>query len=93
MKNVPALLLIVLLAAACQSKGKSDVSLRLTHHERARIDTLYNERVKDLRPAIDSLCELRKPAMIQAALDSILEERARAEERLRNRPSHVDYED
>ena len=92
MKHALVLLLIVLLAAACNSKRKTDVTLRLTHHERARIDTRYNERVQDLRPEIDSLCELRKPAMIQEALDSILEERARAEERLRNRPSHTDYE-
>lgn len=84
-------LLLLPMAAACDQAGQ-DVSLRLTHHERSRIDTIYSQRVQDLRPELDSLCDARYPDLLDAALDSIIEERIRAEERLRNRPSPVEDE-
>ncbi len=69
----------------CGNNKRTGVDLRLTARERTRIDTVYTERLDSLRPLWDSLCELRHPSIVEAALDSIIEERLEEEARLRAR--------
>ena len=82
-----ALTIVVLLFlvgfSACDTQ--EDVNLRLTPTERNRIDTLYTIRLDSLRPIWDSLCELNQPMMVEAAVDSIVQQRLEEEERLRSR--------
>ena len=84
-----ALVMILLcgLVAAC-SDQKTDVSLRLTHAERERIDSIYTSRLDSLRPIWDSLCDVNHDATLKIAIDSIVTERIEEEVRLRSRLSN-----
>jgi hypothetical protein len=72
---------------AC-SDQKTGVSLRLTHAERVRIDSIYTSRLDSLRPIWDSLCEAGYDSSLKVALDSIVSERLEEEDRLRSRVSN-----
>lgn len=65
--------------------GREDVTLRLTPNERTRIDTLYTQRVKEMKPIWDSLCEAHHDSMLRYAVDSIIQERLADEAELRAR--------
>ena len=80
-----ALSLLLLLAMSCGKKQRTGVDLRLTARERTRIDTIYTQRLDSMRPFWDSLCDLRYQSLVDAALDSIIEERLEEEARLRAR--------
>lgn len=84
LRTISALLLVSLFLSACGSKDTA-VNLRLTPTERNRIDTLYTARLDSLRPIWDSLCELNYPAIVELAVDSIVEQRLEEEARLRAR--------
>jgi hypothetical protein len=73
--------------AAC-SDQKTGVSLRLTHAERVRIDSIYTSRLDSLRPLWDSLCEARYDSSLKVAIDSIVSERIEEEVLLRSRFSN-----
>ncbi len=81
------LIIAVVLAALCwHACGKKDaVNLRLTPMERNRIDTIYTVRLDSLRPIWDSLCDVNHEMMVQAAVDSIVQQRLEEEARLRSR--------
>ncbi|MEL7220176.1 MAG: hypothetical protein AAGJ93_02590 [Bacteroidota bacterium] len=82
-----ALILLAGVLSAC-GEQKTDVSLRLTHAEKVRIDSIYTHRLDSLRPVWDSLCEARHDVVLKAAIDSIVEERLEEEARLRARFSN-----
>lgn len=59
--------------------------IALSSEDRERIDTLYSEEVRELRPYLDSICESIFDEAVQEAVDSMLEIRRAEEERLRRR--------
>lgn len=59
--------------------------MRLTPTERNRIDTIYTARIDSLRPIWDSLCDVSYQALVDAAVDSIVQQRLEEEARLRSR--------
>ncbi len=68
----------MLLFTACQKKEE-----KLTKASIKIVDTLWKHRRDSLKAEWDSLCDLRYNAILDRALDSILIERKKAEERLR----------
>lgn len=70
-------LLIFSLGACGEPEIKLDRAARRT------IDTLLNHQLDSIRPILDSLCDVKKEAFIQHAVDSIVKERKKKEERLR----------
>lgn len=77
--------LLTLLGFSACGGGETEVNLRLTPTERSRIDTLYTARLDSLRPLWDSLCEVNHPKIVEAAVDSIVQQRLEEEVRLRSR--------
>ncbi|MEQ8703890.1 MAG: hypothetical protein RIC19_08210 [Phaeodactylibacter sp.] len=84
MKNASEVLLLlgVLLWAGCESQ---ETGIRLTSSERIRIDSLAKQQIDSLVPLLDSLCTTNKEAIVQRALDSIIELRQQEEQTLRQR--------
>lgn len=70
-------LLIFSLGACGEPEIKLDRAARRT------IDTLVNNQLDSIGPILDSLCDATRDSFIQHAVDSIVEERKRKEERLR----------
>lgn len=68
---------------ACGSDEK--IKLRLTSDERREIDTLVANQVKELRPMFDSICIADFDELVEAATDSIVQQRLEEETRLRAR--------
>ena len=61
--------------------------IKLDRAARRTIDTLVNYQLDSIRPILDSLCTATKEEVIQQAVDSIVRERKKKEERLRlNKP-------
>ena len=72
------------LFSACD-EGKTRTQIKLSYQERRAVDTLYKERVLELGPVLDSICDANFDQMVQASIDSILTERQAEEERLRKK--------
>lgn len=85
--SLALLTVLIGLMSAC-GEQKTDVSLRLTHAEKVRIDSIYTHRLDSLRPVWDSLCEARHNLVLKTAIDSIVAERLEEEARLRARFSN-----
>ena len=57
--------------------------IKLDRTARRTIDTLVNYQLDSISPILDSLCKTTKDDFIQHAVDSIVKERQKKEERLR----------
>ncbi len=57
--------------------------IKLDRAARRTIDTLVNYQLDSISPILDSLCKSTRGDFIQQAVDSIVEERKKKEERLR----------
>ncbi|MFK7979854.1 MAG: hypothetical protein AB8G86_07730 [Saprospiraceae bacterium] len=57
--------------------------IKLDRAARRTIDTLVNYQLDSISPILDSLCKNTRGDFIQQAVDSIVEERKKKEERLR----------
>lgn len=57
--------------------------IKLDRAARRTVDTLVNHQLDSIGPILDSLCDATKEEVIQQAVDSIVKERKRKEERLR----------
>ncbi|GEM_PF-4282322 len=57
--------------------------IKLDRAARRTIDTLVNYQLDSISPILDSLCKATKEDVIQHAVDSIVKERQKREERLR----------
>jgi len=53
----------------------------LNYKERLLVDSLYNQGVDSLRPILDSLCTLHFDSLVQASVDSMMQERLEEIER------------
>ena len=63
----------------------SEVEIRLTRSERARIDTLYLRQIDTLKNFTDSFCIVVTDELLAAAVDSIVTLRKRESEELKAR--------
>ena len=63
----------------------SDVEIRLTRTERARIDTIYLQQIDTLKSFTDSFCVAITDELLQAAVDSIVALRKIESEELKAR--------
>lgn len=61
--------------------GKPEI--KLDRAARRTIDTLVNYQLDSISPILDSLCKATQDDFIQHAVDSIVKERQKKEERLR----------
>ncbi|MAT53229.1 MAG: hypothetical protein CMN32_02030 [Saprospirales bacterium] len=66
-----------MLAAACTEPPPPT----LNYKERLLVDSLYNQGVDSLRPILDSLCTLHFDSLVQASVDSMMQERLEEIER------------
>jgi hypothetical protein len=66
-------------------KKQDEIRIKLTSRERALIDTMYLERVQELRPEWDSLCLATHDSLLEIVLDSIIKVRRAEEAKLRSR--------
>ncbi len=82
MKAFPILFLVAIFFSCENDQG---VTVRLTSRERTKIDTLYAESNKVLRPQWDSICEARHDSILNFAVDSIVSARLIEEIKLRER--------
>ena len=57
--------------------------IKLDRAARRTIDTLVNHQLDSMSPILDSLCKTTRDEVIQQAVDSIVKERQKREERLR----------
>ena len=57
---------------------------QLTEAEKALVDSLYNKDIDSIRIYYDSLCAAQYDSLFKVAVDSILSERVREIEDLRN---------
>jgi hypothetical protein len=73
----------MMLTGCDDSKNRTEI--KLSYQERRAVDTLYKERILELAPIMDSLCDTNFEAMVQSSIDSILTERRAEEERLRKK--------
>ena len=71
-------LLLLFSFSAC-----SEPEIKLDRAARRTIDTLVNHQLDSIGPILDSLCDATKEEFIQQAVDSIVMERKKKEERLR----------
>ena len=86
MKPIQTLIILFIICAFLfPSCDQEQPQLRLTSSERIKVDTLFTERVKILRPYLDSICEANKETMVKAAVDSLLIIRREEEKKLRAR--------
>ncbi len=61
----------------------SEPEIKLSRADRKGIDTLVNNQLDTISPMLDSLCVVNKEMIIKNAVDSIVKERQKQEERLR----------
>jgi len=61
----------------------SEPEIKLTRADRRVVDTLVNNQLDTISPMLDSLCIVNKKVIIKNAVDSIVKERQKQEERLR----------
>jgi len=61
----------------------SEPEVKLNRAARRAIDTLVNNQLDSISPILDSLCRTTRGDFIQQAVDSIVAERQKKEERLR----------
>ncbi|PHN07434.1 hypothetical protein [Flavilitoribacter nigricans] len=86
MSTKSSLILFLILALSLGSCKKQDeIRIKLTSRERALIDTMYLERVQELRPMWDSICLATHDSLLEIALDSIIRVRRLEEAKLRSR--------
>ena len=71
-------LVIILGLGAC-----GEPEIKLDRAARRTIDTLVNYQLDSISPILDSLCKNTREEVIQHAVDSIVKERQKREERLR----------
>lgn len=83
MKLIGIVSILLLFSFGCGTDEK--VKLRLTSDERREIDTLVANQVKVLRPLFDSTCVANFDELVEAATDSIIQQRLEEETRLRAR--------
>jgi len=57
--------------------------IKLDRAARRTVDTLVNHQLDSISPMLDSLCKTNRDDFIHHAVDSIMEERKKKEERLR----------
>ncbi len=76
---------LVLLVGIYGNSCSSEVDIRLTRTERARIDTIYLAQVDTLKRFTDSFCVVLTEQKLQAAVDSIIILRKKESEDLRAR--------
>jgi hypothetical protein len=65
--------LFVFILSICLSCTKRPVTP--TRESRRAIDTLYQLKILELQPTMDSLCQVYMDSFYQVAVDSMLEER------------------
>lgn len=78
-------LLIGIFVISCLTSCQETPPLKLTTRQWAKIDTLFTERLPDLRVEMDSVCDLDYDGRLQLAVDSILKVRRKEETELRKR--------
>jgi len=61
----------------------SEPEIKLSRADRKAVDTLTNNQLDSISPILDSLCIVNKKVIIKNAVDSIVKERQKQEERLR----------
>lgn len=81
--QVGFVILLAVLLWACGDQGNQLPSL--TYRQRELVDTMYLDRVRVLRPQLDSMCEAEFEARVAKAVDSLLQVRRLEEARLRER--------
>jgi len=81
--TLPYLVCLLVMVSACRNPEK--IRIKLTSMERSLIDTIYLERVTQLRPYWDSLCAASHDSLLEVALDSIIRVRREEEIKLRSR--------
>ena len=67
------LLVLIMIGLLSQACGKRESRLDLK--TRRIIDTTASARKLDLRPVLDSLCDIRQDSMVRVAMDSIVQRR------------------
>lgn len=72
---------LALFCGACTAS--SDDKLSVT--ERQMVDTLYTNRVKELRPLLDSICEVQQDSLVARVADSLIQVRMAEIDRIMNR--------
>ena len=77
------LFILALFLGGC--KKQDQIRIKLTSRERSLIDTMYLERVNQLRPEWDSICLAAHDSLLEIVLDSIIKVRREEEVRLRSR--------
>ena len=73
--TLPRILCIVLLALCLSGCGKRRIAI--DRETRRTIDTLAAREIYALRPALDSVCQLKMDSLVTVMRDSILLERRR----------------
>ncbi|MEM6318336.1 MAG: hypothetical protein AAF960_11745 [Bacteroidota bacterium] len=73
--------LVALFSLVISSCGEPEI--KLLRADRRHIDTVVDNQIKLMEPMLDSLCEANQAVLLQKAVDSIVAERKKREERLR----------
>ncbi|MEM1121697.1 MAG: hypothetical protein AAGJ18_14695 [Bacteroidota bacterium] len=77
-KSPILLLLFLLIVSSC-----GEPEIKILRADRRHIDTTVSNQIELMGPMLDSICESKQAILIQKAIDSILAERKKREERLR----------
>ncbi len=80
-RSLHSFIILLILLFGISSCGEPEI--RLTRADRKTIDTLVNNQLDSISPILDSLCFEETEMIIKRAVDSIVKERQKQEERLR----------
>jgi hypothetical protein len=69
--------IISLLVTGCMLSACEGPPKNLSIADKKIVDSLYRAELKFLRSEMDSICRVQKDSLIQAAVDSLLEENIR----------------
>ncbi len=74
---------VFMLAFLLGGSACGEPAIKLDRAARKAVDTLVNNQLNVISPMLDSLCQVTRDDFIQQAVDSIVKERQKKEERLR----------
>lgn len=79
------LMLLTLLGLPLLESCEQETNVYLSRAERARVDTIYLERVDSVKIITDSICEMLERDSLQYFVDSIVLKRKKEAEKIKSR--------